>query len=100
MPKKIKNRRNKTHNYPKGGDGMFFYHKSTGHPAKQLTHTQKTWTNRRYTHSPNNLNNYRIDESLSTKDIKVYFHKSIFTDTIYKRGRPFDMTKYNKKKKR
>lgn len=38
---------------------MFFFHKSTGYPTKQLAHSGKTWTNTRYTHSPNNLSNYQ-----------------------------------------
>lgn len=93
-------RKRKAKEYPNGGDGMFFFHKATGHPAKQLEHTNKTWTNRRYTHSPNNIKNYHLDESLSSKDTKVYYHKSIFTDSIYKRGRPYDMTQYSKRKKK
>ena len=93
-------RRKRRRDYPNGGDNMFFYHKSTGHPAKQLAHTLKTWTNRRYTHSPNNLKNYILDESLSTTEDPVYYHKTIFVDTIYKRGRPYDMSQYKKKKKR
>ena len=93
-------KRKKRREYPNGGDEMFFYHKATRHPAKQLAHTSKTWTNRRYTHSPNNLSNYKLDESLSTDDNPVYYHKSTFVDTIYKRGRPYDMSQYRKKKKR
>ena len=96
MSKRNKNRK-RSREYPNGGDGMFFYHKSTGHPAKQISHTDKTWTNRRYTHSPNNMNNYRLDEELSTPEEKVYYHKTIFTDKIYTRGQPFDI---KKKKKR
>ena len=97
---KRKNNRTHVRQYPNGGDGMFFYHKSTGHPAKQISHTEKTWSNRRYTHSPNNMNNYRLDVELSTPEEKIYYHKSIFTDSIYKRGRVFDMSKYKAKKKR
>ena len=93
-------RKKRYRKYPNGGDGMFFYHKATGHPAKQISHTNKTWTNIRYTHSPNNLKNYVKDENLSTTGISVYYHKSIFTDTIYKRGRLYDMDQYIKKKKR
>ena len=98
--RKKRNRRKKYDNYPNGGDGMFFFHKSTGHPAKQLAHSGKTWTNRRYTHSPNNLSNYHLDEELSEKDNVIYYHKSIFIDSIYKRGRPYDMSQYSKKKKK
>ena len=97
---KRKEKRKRIREYPNGGDGMFFFHKSTGHPAKQLAHTKKTWTNRRYTHSPNNLNNYRLDEELSTPGEEIYYHKSLFKDTIYKRGRPYDMSQYKKKKKK
>ena len=97
---KKKNQRKHIKEYPNGGDGMFFYHKSTGHPAKQLSHTEKEWTNLRYTHSPNNLKNYCLDEELSEPGYKVYYNKTIFKDTICKRGRPYDMTQYKKKKKR
>ena len=93
-------RKKRKKEYPGGGDGMFFYHKSTKHPAKQIAHTDKTWTNIRYTHSPNNLKNYVIDKSLSTSDDIIYYHKCIFVDLIYKRGRPFNMSQYQKKKKR
>ena len=58
----------KKYEYPKGGDGMFFYHKKTKHPAKQMSHTEKTWANRRYTHKPNNMSNYIEDKELSTYD--------------------------------
>lgn len=85
-------------NYPNGGDGMFFFHKKTHHPVKQISHTEKTWTNRRYTHSPNNMNNYRKDEELSTKDELIYYHKSLFVDTIYTRGRPLNIRVKNKKR--
>ena len=95
-----KNRRKRNYKYPNGGDGMFFYHKSTGHPAKQLSHSNKKWVNRRYTHSPNNIKNYRLDKTLSTSEVNVYYHKSLFEDSIYKRGRPYNMLFYNKKKKR
>ena len=98
--KRRKNKKKYNPDYPNGGDGMFFYHKSTGHPAKQLSHTEKTWTNKRYTHHPNNSHNYMIDETLSTPEIKVYYQKTVFVDTIYKRGRPFDMKRYQTKKKR
>lgn len=27
--------------YKNGGDGMFFYHKKTRHPAKQISHAEK-----------------------------------------------------------
>ncbi len=79
--------------YPNGGDGMFFYHKKTGHPAKQISHTATTWTNRRYTHSPNNMKNYRKDEELSNENEMVYYHKSLFVDKIYTRGRPLNVQK-------
>ena len=82
--------------YPNGGDGMFFYHKKTKHPAKQISHTRKTWTNRRYTHSPNNLSNYKLDESLSIEDDLIYYQKTDFEDKIYTRGRPFNIK--NKKR--
>ena len=82
--------------YPNGGDGMFFYHKKTGHPAKQISHTEKTWTNRRYTHHPNRNSNYVLDEELSSPEEPIYYQKTIFTDGIYTRGRPFVF----KKKKR
>ena len=84
--------------YPKGGDGMHFYHKKTGHPAKQVTHTRKTWTNKRYTHSPNRMKDNEEDEELSTNDDPIYMTKHEFTDTIYTRGRPYDMTQYNRSK--
>jgi len=89
--RKVNDDKNK--NYPNGGDGMFFYHKKTKHPAKQISHTENTWTNIRYTHNPNNFSNYKIDESLSTKDRIVYYHKSMFIDSIYTRGRPYKMQK-------
>lgn len=81
------------YDYPDGGDGMFFFHKKTKHPAMQISHTEKTWTNRRYTHSPNNLSNYIIDNALSTDEDPVYYHKSSFTDSICTRGRPYKMQK-------
>ena len=65
--------------YPNGGDGMFFYHKKTKHPAKQISHTEKTWTNKRYTHHPNRLNNYKIDEELSTSEEIIYFQKTFLS---------------------
>ena len=92
--------RKRIREYPNGGDGMFFFHKSTKHPAKQLSHTEKTWSNRRYTHSPNRLSNYRLDEELSTPGNNIYYQKTIFTDSLFKRGRPFNMSRYKKNKKR
>jgi len=83
-------------NYPNGGDDMFFYHKKTKHPAKQLQHTKKTWTNKRYTHSPNRLKDYEEDIEYSTPEEPVYKTKLSFTDSIYTRGKPYKM----KKKKR
>lgn len=74
MKKKHK-RRISYKNYPNGGDGMFFFHKLTKHPAKQIMHDEKTWSNRRYTHSPNNLKNYVLDIELSDDDEKIYYHK-------------------------
>ncbi len=85
--------------YKNGGDGMFFYHKKTRHPAKQISHTPKTWKNIRYTHSPNRLKDYEIDESLSTENDVVYKTKRVFEDTIYTRGQPYDMRSYKKKKR-
>ena len=85
--------------YPNGGDGMFFYHKKTRHPAKQLAHTEKTWTNKRYTHHPNNMNNYRVDEELSTEEETVYYQKTIFVDKIYTRGFPINIKNKQKKKR-
>ena len=85
--------------YTNGGDGMFFYHKKTHHPAKQLAHTDKTWVNKRYTHSPNRMKDYEIDEELSTDDNVVYKTKRIFEDTIYTRGQPYNMKSYKKKKR-
>ncbi len=82
--------------YKNGGDGMFFYHKKTRHPAKQISHAEKTWTNRRYTHSPNRIKDYEEDTSLSTEEEPVYATRSSFVDPIYTRGRPYRM----KKKKR
>ena len=86
-------KRNIAIDYPNGGDGMFFYHKVAKHPAKQISHTDKTWTNIRYTHKPNNMKNYRLDEDLSTEDCPVYYHKSVFVDKLYTRGRPYKMKK-------
>ncbi len=88
-----KNRQKHYRKYPNGGDGMFFFHKKTKHPAKQISHTEKTWTNLRYTHSPNNLSNYVVDEELSTKEYLVYHHKSLFVDSIYTRGYPYKIKK-------
>ena len=84
--------------YPNGGDGMFFYHKKTKHPALQVGHSEKTWINRRYIHTPNNIKNYILDNSLPDIDGPMYYHKSLFEDNIYTRGRPY--SKINKKKKR
>lgn len=92
-------KRKSLNNYPNGGDGMFFFHKKTGHPAEQLSHTEKTWTNRRYTHSPNNMSNYVLDKSKSSNGINVFYHKSIFTDSIYTRGKPYSMNQYKNKKR-
>lgn len=82
--------------YKNGGDGMFFFHKKTGHPAKQIVHTEKTWTNKRYTHHPNNMKNYEEDVEMSSEERKVYYQKTLFVDPIYTRGKPYRM----KKKKR
>jgi len=89
-------KKKRSNNYPYGGDGMFFYHKKTKHPARQIKHTQKTWTNKRYTHSPNRIKDYEEDELLSTSDNPIYVTKLEFTDSIYTRGYPYNM----KKKKR
>ena len=89
-------KRNNKREYPNGGDGMFFYHKKTGHPAKQISHTDKTWTNYRYTHNPNRMKDYILDLDYSTPEQPVYRTKHLFTDSIYTRSRPFNMTK-NKK---
>ena len=91
-----KNKQKKKRNfkeYPNGGDGMFFYHKLAKHPAKQISHTDTTWTNRRYTHHPNNIKNYVLDEELSTPNHPVYYHKSLFTDKLYTRGYPYKIKK-------
>ncbi len=90
MSKKHKRRKK---DYPNGGDGMFFYHKLTKHPAKQIAHTLSTWTNRRYTHHPNNLSNYRLDIELSSEDEQIYYHKTIFIDKIFTRGLPYRIKK-------
>ena len=79
--------------YPNGGDGMFFFHKKTKHPALQIAHSEKTWTNRRYTHAPNNTHNYELDKSLSTNEKPVYYQKTLFTDSIYTRGKPYKIKK-------
>ena len=89
-------KRNKNKQYPNGGDGMFFYHKKTKHPAKQIAHDKKTWSNKRYTHSPNNSSNYTEDLEYSTPENPVYYHKSTFVDSIYTTGGVYKM----KKKKR
>jgi len=88
-----RNKRKRVREYPNGGDGMFFYHKLTKHPAKQISHTAKTWTNRRYTHNPNNLNNYKKDEELSTPDNEIFYQKTDFTDRIFTRGQPYKIKK-------
>lgn len=93
MSRKRKKKRVLKSTYINGGDGMFFFHKLTKHPAKQISHTDKTWTNRRYTHSPNNMSNYIKDDELSTEESIVYYHKSLFTDKIYTRGRPYKIKK-------
>ena len=95
----MSNKKKRNTDYPNGGDGMFFYHKKTKHPAKQISHTDKTWSNLRYTHSPNNLNNYIKDEELSTENNPVYYQKTIFTDTIYTRGYPYKALNLQKKKR-
>ena len=82
--------------FPKGGDGMFFYHKKTKHPAKQIAHTEKTWANKRLTHNPNRMKNYVYDDSTSTKENPSYITKLTFVDTIYTRGQPYNMNKYKK----
>ena len=84
--------------YPNEGDGLFFFHKKTGHPALQISHTDKTWSNRRYTHHPNRLKDYESDPTLSTEDNPVYLTKKIFTDSIYTRGHLFNMKSYKKKR--
>ena len=84
---------------PNGGDEMFFFHKKTGHPAKQIAHTQKTWSNRRYTHTPNRLKDYELDEDLSEDEEPVYKTKLVFIDSIYTRGHPFNMKTFKKKKR-
>ena len=80
-------------NYPKGGDGMFFYHKKTRHPALQVSHTKNTWINRRITHHPNRPNDYYEDKELSVNDVKVYCKKKLNEDSIYTRGRPLKIKK-------
>ena len=84
---------------PNGGDGMFFFHKKTGHPAMQISHTNKTWSNRRYTHTPNRIKDYDFDEELSDDENLVYKTKIVFTDSIYTRGHPYNMNSYKKKKR-
>ena len=86
----------KKQKYKNGGDGMFFYHKKTKHPAKQLAHSDKTWTNKRYTHAPNRMNDYEIDEEYSTEDYPSYKTKKKHVDTIYTRGKPYNMNSYKK----
>ena len=98
MAKNNEEKKRNIKEYPNGGDGMFFYHKKTGHPALQISHTETTWVNRRYTHNPNNLSNYIKDEEMSTDDKPVYYQKTVFVDKLQTRGRPYD--KINKKKKR
>ena len=92
---KSKRKKHKKH-YPDGGDGMFFYHKKTKHPAKQISHTEKTWTNKRFTHSPNRMKDYVYDSSTSTVGNPSYMTKASFTDVIYTRGQPYNMNKYKK----
>ena len=89
-------KRKRTKAYPNGGDGMFFYHKKTKHPAKQISHTKTTWTNRRYTHNPNNLSNYELDPETSIDGQNSYYHKSLFIDNIGTRGLPYKIK--NKKR--
>ena len=86
--------------YTNGGDEMFFYHKKTGHPAKQLSHTKKTWTNRRYTHSPNRIKDYELDFDDFNEEDGIYKTKRVFIDIIYTRGRIYDMTQYKKRMKK
>ena len=76
-----------------------FFIKKTCHPAKQINHTDKTWTNVRYTHSPNRIKNYEIDIELSSNNNIVYRTKTLFIDTIYTRGKPYDMKSFKKKKR-
>ena len=76
---------------------MSFYHKKTKHPAKQISHTNKTWLNKRYTHSPNNIKNYEVNEELSDENETVYKTKIVFEDSIYTRDYPYVMKK-NKKR--
>ena len=91
-----KKKKDLSQKYKNGGDEMFFFHKKTRHPAKQIAHSEKTWTNKRYTHTPNRLKDYEEDKTLSTKEDPVYATKISFIDPIYTRGRPYRM----KKKKR
>ena len=91
----MKRKKNKSI-YPNGGDGMFFYHKKTRHPAKQISHNKKVWFNKRYTHSPNRLKDYIEDKTLSTEENKVYVTKKVFEDSIYTRGQPYNMKSYKK----
>ena len=85
--------------YPNGGDGMVFYHKSTGHPAKQVAHDEKTWSNRRYTHNPISLKDYEQDSEYSNDEFVVYITKATFINKIYTRGHPYNMKSYKKKKR-
>lgn len=89
----------KKYEYPNGGDGMFFFHKKTGYPAKQISHTEKTWSNKRYTHTPNRLKDYEIDTVLSSKDNLVFKTRIVFTDSIYTRGKPYNMKSFKNKKR-
>ena len=86
-------RKKTTTNYPNGGDEMFFYHKKTKHPAKQISHSEKTWTNKRYTHRPNRLKDYVEDTEYSDFNNPVFCTKAIFIDSIYTRGKPYKMKK-------
>lgn len=79
--------------YPNGGDDMFFYHKKIKHPAKQLSHTDETWTNKRYTHHPNRPGCFEEDAELSTENEPVYRTKKAYVDSIYTRGNPYKMKK-------
>lgn len=72
---------------------MFFYHKKIKHPAKQLSHTDETWTNKRYTHHPNRPGCFEEDAELSTENEPVYRTKKAYIDSIYTRGNPYKMKK-------
>lgn len=83
--------------YLNGGDGVFFFHKKTGHPALQISHTDKTWSNRRCTHHPNRLKDYELEPNLSNEDNPVYLTKRVFIDSIYTRGNPYNVKKQKKR---